>query len=237
MNQQENIQTEYEEEIDLMDYIKVIFKRKWLILVIFLVAVIAAGVFSYFAPKIYKISASFEIGIIGDKIIEEPNQVIGKINGDAYGILVREKLGILEYPEVKAENPKGTNLVITETESINPELTKNVLNEINNLIIEDHQREINLRKELLEKEIQGLQESINYLISKNQEIVLLQLKLHDLQKQKENFQPTQVILKATVSKKPIKPKLALNIIIAGVLGIFVGLFFAFGKEWWEKNRT
>ena len=51
-----------EDEINLMDYVKIILKRKWLIFSIFLLAVIVAGIFSFISPKIYEIDTIFEIG-------------------------------------------------------------------------------------------------------------------------------------------------------------------------------
>jgi len=27
------------------------------------------------------------------------------------------------------------------------------------------------------------------------------------------------------------------VVVAAVLGLFVGVFLAFGKEWWEKNKV
>jgi len=45
---------------------------------------------------------------------------------------------------------------------------------------------------------------------------------------------TKIVKAPTVSENPIKPKKKLNIVIAGVLGLFIGMFVAFGKEWWEK---
>ena len=113
MNQEEKIRPEYEDEIDLMDYVKVIIKRKRLILTIFLGSAIVAGVFSFMMAKVYKIDTSLEVGRIDSSMIEEPGQVIEKIKGDVYGIFIREKLEILEqdYPKIKTENPKDTRLM------------------------------------------------------------------------------------------------------------------------------
>jgi len=224
MNQKEK-QFGYEDEIDLMDYVKVIFKRKWLILVIFLVAVIAAGVFSYFVPKIYKIDSSLEIGQIGGQVVEAPEQVVEKINNGIYGW----------FPGIKVSNPVNTNLIKIEAISKESQKTKKILEEINELILAEHNNKINSQKNLLEKEIERLQEKIDFLILKGQETAILQLEINNLQRQKEALQPTQVIREPTISEKPVRPKPVLNIIIAGVLGIFIGVFLAFGKEWWEKN--
>ncbi len=38
-------------------------------------------------------------------------------------------------------------------------------------------------------------------------------------------------------KSPIKPNRKLNILIAGVLGLFVGIFVAFFLEFWQKGKS
>ena len=275
MGQQEKIQTEYE-EIDLMDYVKVLLKRKRLIFVLFFLAVILAGVFSFLMPKVYKIDTSLEIGSIGGQVVEAPGQVVEKIKGDVYGILVREKLGISEkeYPKMKAENPKDTNLVKIEVESDKPELVKTILEETNNLILKEHQEKIEVKKGLLENDIErlktktlsleeekknleakveALQKILPYqetpgsqfalfdtkekLEKKKQEIENLYLEINSLQRTSEDIKLTKIVKIPTISEKPVKPKLVLNIVIAGVLGIFIGVFLVFFQEWWEKNKT
>ena len=43
-----------EYEVDLRDYLRVMWRKKWLILSVFLIAVLAAGLISYRAPTRYK---------------------------------------------------------------------------------------------------------------------------------------------------------------------------------------
>jgi len=324
MNQENKFQPEFE-EINLMDYVKVLLKRKWLILVVFLGAAIAAGVFSYLMPKIYKIDTFLEIGTT-----EVPIQVVEKVKSDAYGVLIREKLGIPEekYPRIEAENPEDTNLITIKIESGEPQQAKTVLEGINDLIIIDHQERVKTNKELIEhniktieakihlvesdiektknkiKPIEGdikrVENKIDYtkeekksleakvealekvliyeqtpgtqfalfdakekLAGKKQEIENLFLSINSLKRDKEdldiqinslegkiedlraqinslkasldNIKITRIVKSPTISKYPIKPRPLLNIVLAGVLGIFLGTFLAFGKEWWEKN--
>ena len=291
---EEPIQTEYE-EIDLMDYVKVILKRKWLILVIFFGAAIAAGIFSFLMPKVYKIDTSLEVGIIeratgatSEQLIESPTQLVEKIKGDVYGIFAREKLGIPEekYPKIKTENPKDTRLISLAIESAEPQQAKNILEEINNLILAEHQEKIKVKKGLLENnievakkdierikakigfleeerknleaKIEALQKILPYqqdpgtqfalfdtkekLEQKKQEIEnryleinSLENQINSLQGQIEDIRPTQVIESPTVSASPIKPRPLLNIVIAAILGLFIGVFLAFFQEWWEKS--
>ena len=284
---EEPIQTEYD-EIDLMDYVKVLLKRKWLILAVFLGAAMAAGVFSYLMPKVYKIDTALEIGQAAGVPIEDPGQVVKKIKGDVYGIFVRGKLGIPEekYPKIKTENPKDTRLISLAIESAEPQQAKNILEEINNLILAEQQEKIKVKKGLLENnievakkdierikakigfleeerknleaKIEALQKILPYqqdpgtqfalfdtkekLEQKKQEIEnryleinSLENQINSLQGQIEDIRPTQVIKSPTVSASPIKPRPLLNIVIAAILGLFIGVFLAFFQEWWEKS--
>jgi len=322
---------QFEDEIDLMDYVKVIFKRKRTILFWFFGLIIIAGVLSFFVlPKVYKIDTALEIGALQGRLIESPIQLVGKIDGDVYGIKVREDLNILEaeWPKRKTENPKETNLIRIVIESKETERSENILKEVNNLILKEHQDIINIEKDLIEKKIitaenkiesteedilivnkkieplendierinnkiesaekekeslgekvGALQQQFIYeqtpgtqfalfdakekLANKEDDIENLYLRINSLQRTIEDYnsqvnslertiedynssidsleasladiRETRVVKAPTVSEEPVKPKKKLNIAIAGVLGLFIGVFMAFGKEWWEKN--
>ena len=293
---------QYSDEIDLMDYVKVILKRKVFILALFLIVIIAAGIFSFLSPKTYKIDTILEIGKVGEKMVETPEQLIGRIEGDVYGVLIRAKLNIpeAEYPIIKTENPKDTSIIKIKIESKDINLSRKVLDEKNELIIADHQEKIELEKEILNKKIETTEENIKILEkdierveikitsleqeqknleakvgalekvliyqqdpgtqfalfdakerleAKKQEIENryldinalknqindLELQIDSLKKQMKNVQPTSIIKTPTVSEEPIRPRPFLNMAIAGILGLFVGVFGAFSREWWQNS--
>ena len=62
-------------------------------------------------------------------------------------------------------------------------------------------------------------------------------KRHEEARISEVMQPTdvQVIDVADVPEKPVSPKKTLNVIIAAVLGLFVGVGFAFALEYMNKT--
>ncbi len=331
MDQEENPKNIDADEINLMDYVVVILKRKWLVFGIFLIFVIATGIFNYFDPKIYEIDTSLEIGKIEETIIEEPIQVVKKIENNVYESSVREKLGIEGgYSKIKAEDIKSTNLVKIKAESDNPELSKSILEEMNSLILAEHQEKINTKKELIENNIETTQDKIQLvesdiektknkikplendierienkieysgeekenleakvealekvlvyeqtpgtqfalfdtkekLASKKQEIESLysginsliidiadlnltvnssetsigdlNAQINSLRASLSNIKNTEVIKKPIISDGPIKPRFLLNVVIAGVLGLSMGVFLAFGKEWWQRSKA
>ena len=49
------------------------------------------------------------------------------------------------------------------------------------------------------------------------------------------MRPTAAIQEPAVSQAPVSPKILLNTILGALLGLFVGIFWAFGVDWWKKN--
>ena len=309
-----------EDEIDLRDYLKIIKKRIIGIIIILIVAIAATAGFSFFMPKIYEVNTSLEIGKIGKELLEAPTQLIEKIKENIYGVE-----GV---PKMEVENPKGTSLIKIKGESKDPENAKTVLEEMNELILADHEEKIKLKKETIEKNIEGtenniksiqndieltknkikpidsdiyrinnkikfaedekknleakvevLEQTLVYqqtpgtqfalfdtkekLANKKQEIENLYLSINSLRKSKEDLnlavnslersiedlnskvrsqkislddiQLTKVIKAPTVSGSPIKPKPFLNMAIAAVLGLFVGILWAFAAEYLKEE--
>ena len=168
-----------EDEINLMDYIKVILKRKWLILGITLVAAIVAGVLNYTTPKTYKVDTIMEVGQMEEFVPEPPIQLVEKIKNENYNEAIKTKLNIESVPSIEVSSPTDTRLVIMSIKSQSPDNAKKVLEELENLILEKHQGKFNTQKNILlddkkrienkisslknEKEI--IAEKINYLTS------------------------------------------------------------------------
>jgi uncharacterized protein involved in exopolysaccharide biosynthesis len=153
-------------------------KRRRLILGVFLGTVAVTVVLSLLMPKIYKVDTSLEVGARGGGkdleliVTEDPLQLAAKINNDAFGAQVRETLGIEggDFPEVKAENPTDTKLIELEVESADPQQAKGILEEINKLILADHQERTKVRKELLEEDIERSRTKIKSLENEKKNI-------------------------------------------------------------------
>ena len=168
-----------EEEIDLKDYLKIILKRKRLILGIGLTVTIITFLFSFFSPKVYEISTSIEIGksFEGSNSLENPIQVKTKIEEGIYKE-IQEKFNL------KVENPKNTNLILIKVESKNPEKEKKILEELNKIILEDHQKK--------------LEDQINTLSKKEK---IIKTKISSLNREKEAIEERIKILEAIPPQK------------------------------------
>jgi len=62
-------------------------------------------------------------------------------------------------------------------------------------------------------------------------------KISSIKEDLMNYQGFKVIDPAIEPNAPIKPNKKLNILIAGVLGLFIGIFVAFFLEFWQKGKS
>jgi len=110
------------DEIELMDYLLVIWKRKWLIILPTLLCVIAAGVYSFMLPQKWEVDAIIQPsrlfiqnqqGEFQEVVVTSPNQIAGQINEASYNRLIAAELNVdlRKFPQLKAESLRDTNLV------------------------------------------------------------------------------------------------------------------------------
>jgi capsular polysaccharide biosynthesis protein len=144
-----------EEEIDLREYINVLLKRKGIIIIIFLIAIITAALVSYFVLKpVYE--ANVIITVSKPKIV---NLLVDEISLETYKNLIKDieieeelirKLN-LDKPPVEVtpydlermiaiELPKGTNLIKINLQASNPKLTKDIINTWATLFVEKNKK-------------------------------------------------------------------------------------------------
>ena len=115
----------FDDEIQLIDYLRVIWKWKWLIILGIFVCMVVAGVVSFNMPKIYEVSMTIEPGIIGvDKegkfiYLDSINNIEEKIKGGIYNRKIQKELNInpLET-DIKFETSlnKGTSFIVVTSE-------------------------------------------------------------------------------------------------------------------------
>jgi len=228
------------DEIDLVDYIRVILKRKWVIVLITLGAMIVTGILSYFLPKSYKISAILEIGKIGDFTPETSSQLQEKINQGSYNEFLKEKIGLTNIPEIEASALKDTNLIIIETTTKNLKKGEELLRTLSDIIVEEHGKLISKQKKIIQEEIKKEELKLS-ILEKSKNLPELQYlyvehlsRIDELKNTISTAVPTRLIKAPTgVSTSQ---NILFNIIIAGVLGIFIGTLSAFFQEFLEKNK-
>jgi len=129
---------EYKDEIELMDLLNVIWKKKWLIILPTLFCVIIVGIISFLLPHIWEVDAMIqpskffvqnEQGTFSEVVVVSPKQIAGQINQESYNRLIAAELNldIRMFPELKAENIKDTNLVRVSVREKDTEKAKLIL--------------------------------------------------------------------------------------------------------------
>ncbi len=161
-----------EEEIELMDIINVLWKRKWLIIIGTLSCMIIVGIISFLLKPVYEISALVqpgkllvqdEYGRFEEVVIEKPHQLANRINEKTYEHIIAEesKIKLDELPEIEAKNIEDTFLVRIWTKNHDIERGKAVLKKILELIRKDIDEKVdveikNIENGILHNEIEKI---------------------------------------------------------------------------------
>jgi len=130
-----------ENEVELMDYLNVVWKRKWLIIIPTFICVIIAGVISFILPKKWEIDTLImpskffvktERGQFEEVVVVDPKQIAGQINQASYNSLIAAELNldIGEFPILKAENLRDTKFVRISIRGKDTEKAKRILNSL-----------------------------------------------------------------------------------------------------------
>ena len=91
----------HEDEIDIVDYIKVAYKYRWMIIAITLISMLLTGAFSFMKPKMYEANATFF-----------PMDV--KYSVESQGSMMQPTIGIKDFVILIFESRKMTDRVIDQ---------------------------------------------------------------------------------------------------------------------------
>lgn len=284
-----------EEEIELIDYLRVIWKRRWFIIGGTIASMLAGLTVSLLLPKMYETTLGLKIGEIwGQKggeekreiialSIDDPYRVAEIINSESFLNKVREKTS---FPKT-AYKMKKEKIVVANTieggaqlsgkvpllvnitaRANNPEKAVELASTAADLAIKEHTTRFDqmmgknyaYEKEL-EGQIQTNQEKINEMdltVKKYRSnpqvnapaVILLQAQLEQKQVQLLGFirelrdvrlsnvrsENTRIVFPPILPKDHVNPKTTLNLLIAGILGLFSSLMLAFFLEYLEQVR-
>ncbi len=264
MNQQERPQA-YEDEINLYDYWKVIVKRKRLIIGLFLFSVVCAAVISLLMPKIYRgeivlrlTSKEFSSKEFSSK---ELIDIVGKLDGKRIKAILPKTYQLVS--DIKLNTIKDSTdkfRVIVEaksTEDIPAVVSEFVEYTNNNPIIKRYVEETKERL-LKQSEELSLNIKVSRELAKSYETLLkngklipvgfnpidlykgisnLEIEKISVQQAIKNLKGIEIVDQLHVLKHPVKPNIKMNIALAGVISLFVGVFLAFFMEYIEKIKT
>jgi len=155
-----------ENEIELMDFLNIIWKRKWLIIFPTLLLVISAGVTSFLLPQKWEIDALIqpskflvqtEGGQFEEIVVVDPKQITGQINEAAYNNLIATELNldIRKFPKLRAENLQDTNLVRVSLKEEDIEKAKLILHSLFNHLKGQLDEKVNIEMKGIDSQIKS----------------------------------------------------------------------------------
>jgi len=199
-----------EDEINLIELINIIWKRKWLIIVPTFILVVLAGTFSALKTPVWEVDslilpAVFTIqtqsGQFEDVLVTDPKQITGKINEGSYKHLIMAELNldIQEFPKIESETLEETNLVRIQTKDTDINRAKAIQLSLFNHLKSEMDKKIDVEIKNIDTQIEAHGISIQH---KNLEIKddlnnikLKQIKKNRIKQQIINYQNLLVISK------------------------------------------
>jgi len=201
---------EYEDEIELMDYLNVIWKKKWLIILPTLFCVVIVGIISFRLPHIWEVDAIIqpskffvqnEAGTFSEVVVVSPKQIAGQISQQSYSPLIAAELNldIRVFPTLKAENLRDTNLVRVSVREKDTEKAKLILSSLFNHLKTDMDRKIDVEIKGIDTRIETQENSIkqNELTIKDK---LNEIKLKEIEKNMKSQEILSAVNKVKISE-------------------------------------
>lgn len=204
---------EQEMTLDLKDFFYIILKRKKMICLITIAALILSAVLSFFVIKpTYQAETSI---IVGRPQSESKNEKLDNNDVTMYQNLMKT------YTEIVTSKP----VLDSAVSKLDTNLTSDQLKKMISVTSQQG-------TQIMQIDVNNNDANEAYKIADA-------LTTSFIDKSKDIFPSSGVELsvmdKADVPKKPIKPKKALNIAIAFVLGLFVSVGFAFVLEYMDNT--
>jgi capsular polysaccharide biosynthesis protein len=178
MNQQQSNQQQYpqnyppyDDEINLIDYLKVLWKWKWLIIAGTLVCAVIAAVISLRMPEIYEVSTVIEPGIADVKddgsfiYIDSVANISGKINEGVYDRNIQKALhpnSLKAGINFKFTIAKKTNIIkiISQWKEENRDFGIKATGQLLRFLVDDYERIVKSRKAVFDGQIFSKQNNI-----------------------------------------------------------------------------
>ncbi|MBK1725871.1 Wzz/FepE/Etk N-terminal domain-containing protein [Halorhodospira neutriphila] len=153
-----------EDEIDLVDLVAVLFRRRYLILAGTLLVTLAAAAFAWLQPAQYRVETYLQVGRTGEGYLMEPKAVASQIQG--LGKIVGQEVFSSEGPSLDLENgwsadAQGGGVVrIRIPETAPSERYLEFLEALNQRVIEDHESQLQGERSRLQATIAAAEQRL-----------------------------------------------------------------------------
>ena len=217
----ERFMNEYQNEIELIDYLNVIWKRKWLIIIPTLFLSIVLGIYSFFLPPKWEIDSLIipskfmtqtEQGEFKEVIVVDPKQVASQINEKIYDHLIAAelKIDIKKFPKIKADNIRDTKLVRISIVENDVEKAKLILSSLFNHLKQDLDKKVEVEIKGIDTQIASkdnlIKQNENEIKKKNDDIQLkdLDIKSKEIEKDRIKKEISSLQNKLKISEDRVK---------------------------------
>lgn len=253
-----------DDEVNLYDLWKVIARRKILILAIFLISVLLAAIISSIMQKVYQGEAVLMIASKDISASMPANAIINTfnpINQEKVDMISPQNATTImkaNFVEIKGLNDRFKVIVQSKDPGKIQDFVRDLVIFLNENTEIKHC--IENSKELLTKKAhelalvisqsESLKKSYEKMLQNGKVTTLgfspvsLERQLSDmrieklmLEKQLENISGIEVVGKTSFSNQPIKPRMKMNIALAGMASLFIGVFLAFFLEFIKKMKA
>jgi len=268
-----------EYEIDLREYIMLLWNAKWFIIGLFIIAVVGAGLLSqFYLTPTYETEAVLQLSNI-DNLYSNPEAVTQIIKS---GSLVSPIMSNYnqELSDAQLNNYIENNInvsqigerqILINVKNNDPESTLNITKDIIDEFVKRSEENFRNYISRQEKSIKSINNEIENI---NEQITTIKREINNLQKtdikaaekgilineqvnllnslynQKNNYQDRvqkleneifslyslEVLNKPYLPENPVSPNTKLNIAIAGVLALMLGVFIVFFREFLKEEE-
>ena len=247
-NQYSKSVSEYE-EVDLRDVFNVLIRKKKIIVFCAAAGLAAALVANAVLPRVYRAQIKIEAGSFEEPAgkaipLVDIAQSKDKIEQGAYGANDKSSCTL------KAAAASGSNVIAVTAECADPSAAKNLLSQVAQNIIAEHDKTIAARRQIIEDQIKNYQANAEEIKNSFQysadrscsterylAVSTLENQIIELEFALSQSDGTAVILAPAASEVPIKPNRELNVSLGLILGLFAGIFAALAKNWWSNAKN
>lgn len=144
---------EEEDTIELIDYLRVVWKYRYLIVIGVVVCAAAAAAWSFSLPKLYRVFTILEVNSETRKNF--PSIIAANIKAGMFNSQIREKMAEASkssntsHFSFKTFNPKESNMIRITYETADIKTGQTILEFLNRVIIERYQKEFDKVKDLV----------------------------------------------------------------------------------------
>jgi len=162
---------EYENEKELIEYLDVIWRKKWLIIIPTVLIAIAVAGYSLTLPKVWEVDSILspskfltqtQGGQFEEVIVTSPPEIASQINEGVYNNLISAQLNIdsKNFPKISASPIKNTNLIQIKTKVEDVKKAKDIQNTLFSHLKADLDKKIDVEMKSIDSAIEARQSEI-----------------------------------------------------------------------------